>query len=102
MTLRLLVLLAVLWSGPAAAAEAPPADAPARGMAFEVYIRLERGMTEGELVLRAGRPDHQSVDNVREALKSLYYFPTLSNPYLTTITLRSGRIVEIERVRKGS
>jgi hypothetical protein len=77
------------------------ADESARGMAFEVYIRLEHGMTEGDLVLRAGKPDHQSNDNVREGLKSYYYYPTTSNPYLTTITLRSGRIANIERVRRS-
>ena len=70
-------------------------------MSFEVYIRLEHGMTEGDLVLRAGKPDHQSNDNVREGLKSCYYYPTTAKPHLTTITLRSGRIVNIERVRRS-
>lgn len=94
--LKLIVLAAGLWCLAAAAAEAQP-----RGMAFDVYIRLEIGMTEGELVLRAGKPDHQAVDNPREGLKSYYYFPTVSNPFLTTISLRSGRIANIERVRKS-
>ena len=94
--LKLLVLVAALWGSVAFAAEAQP-----RGMAFDVYIRLELGMTEGELVLRAGKPDHQAVDNPREGLKSYYYFPTVSNPFLTTISLRSGRIANIERVRKS-
>jgi hypothetical protein len=93
---RSLILVAALWCGFAGAAEDP---AP-RGMAFEVYIRLEHGMTEGELVLRAGKPDHQALDNIREGLKSYYYFPTLANPFLTTVTLRSGRIENIDRVRK--
>jgi len=93
--LRSLILAAALWCGIAGAAEEAP-----RGMAFEVYIRLEHGMTEGELVLRAGKPDHQALDNIREGLKSYYYFPTLANPFLTTITLRSGRIENIDRVRK--
>ena len=90
-----LILFATLWCGFAGAAEEAP-----RGMAFEVYIRLEHGMTEGELVLRAGKPDHQVLDNIRDGLKSYYYFPTLANPLLTTVTLRSGRIENIERVRK--
>lgn len=93
---RILILVVVLWCGVAGAAQ----DAPARGMPFEVYIRLEHGMTEGELVLRAGKPDHYAIDNVHEGLKSYYYLPTLANPFLTTISLRSGRIVDIERVRK--
>jgi len=96
MLMRSFILLAALWCGFAGAAE----DATPRGMAFEVYIRLEHGMTEGELVLRAGKPDHQALDNIREGLKSYYYFPTLANPFLTTVTLRSGRIENIDRVRK--
>ena len=91
-----LILIAALWCGFAGAAE----DAAPRGMAFEVYIRLEHGMTEGELILRAGKPDHQTVDNRRESLKSYFYYPTSANPFLTTVTLRSGRIENIERVRK--
>ena len=96
MLIRSLILVAALWCGFAGAAE----EAASRGMAFDVYIRLEHGMTEGELVLRAGKPDHHALDNIREGLKSYYYFPTLANPFLTTVTLRSGRIENIERVRK--
>ena len=33
-----------------------------RGMDFDVYIRLRKGMSEGELLERAGPPDHQTVD----------------------------------------
>lgn len=91
-----LILAAALWCGLAGAAE----DTAPRGMAFDVYIRLEYGMTEGELVLRAGKPDHHALDNIREGLKSYYYYPTSANPFLTTVTLRSGRIINIERVRK--
>lgn len=36
-----------------------PAE-PARGMAFDVYIRLKAGMTEAELLQRAGPPDYES------------------------------------------
>lgn len=96
MLIRSLILLAALWCGFAGAAE----EVAPRGMAFEVYIRLEHGMTEGELVLRAGKPDHQAMDNIREGLKSYYYYPTLANPFLTTVTLRSGRIENIDRARK--
>lgn len=92
----MLTLILLLLAPLAQAQESPP-----RGMAFEVYIRLEHGITEGDLLLRAGKPDHQSIDNVREGLKSFYYFPTSVNPFLTTITLRSGRVVNIERVRRS-
>lgn len=95
MSIRLLLCL-LLWVPVVKAAEEPP-----RGMAFEVYIRLEHGMTEGDLLLRAGKPDHRSNDNIREGLKTFYYYPTSANPHLTTITLRSGRIVNIERIRRS-
>jgi hypothetical protein len=93
--LLLLLCGLLLGSPPAAGQEAR------RGMAFDVYIRLEHGMTEGELVLRAGRPDHQSIDSPREGGKRLHYYPTPANPFLTTITLRAGRIVNIERLRRN-
>lgn len=78
-----------------------PLEIPVRGMAFDTFIRLQRGMTEGELLLRAGAPDHATVENFRyDVVKSFYYYPTVGNPFLTVVTLRGGRIAEIERTRK--
>ena len=80
-----------------------PAPGPAgvRGMEFDTYIRLQRGMTEGELLLRAGRPDHESVENLRhDIVKTYYYFPTVADPYTTAVTLRGGRIFNLERTKK--
>ena len=81
---------------------APPSSSmSARGMEFDVYIRLQRGMTEGELLLRAGRPDYESLDGFRlDIVKTYYYFPTPSNPYTTVVTLQGGRIFELDRVKK--
>ena len=81
-----------------------PAPAPAlpsvRGMEFETYIRLQRGMTEGELLVRAGRPDHETVDSFVDYDRTLYYFPTVANPYTTVVKMRSGTIVAIDRVKR--
>lgn len=81
-----------------------PMPAPAlptvRGMDFDTYIRLQRGMTEGELLVRAGRPDHESVDNLVDYDRTLYYLPTVANPFTTVVKLRSGRIAYIERIKK--
>ncbi len=78
-----------------------PAPAPVRGMDFDTFIRLQTGMSEGELIQRAGKPDFESVENFRHnVVKSLYYYPTTSNPYITTVTLNGGRITNIERVKK--
>lgn len=82
---------------------APPAaqEPVVRGMDFATYTRLQRGMSEGELILRAGRPDQESVENTRRfVIKSMYYYPTVANPYITIVTLRGGRISDIERTRK--
>lgn len=86
---------AVLQPAPA------PGPAPVRGMDFDTFIRLQTGMSEGELIQRAGKPDFESVENFRHnVVKSLYYYPTTSNPYITTVTLNGGRITNIERVKK--
>ena len=87
---------------PVASAPTPASSSvPTRGMDFDVYIRLQRGMNEGELLLRAGQPDHQSVDNlIDEIAKTYYYFPTTFNPYTTVVTLRGGRISELDRIKK--
>jgi hypothetical protein len=80
---------------------AAPYPAAARGMDFDVYIRLQRGMTEGELLLRAGKPDHESLESFRhDIVKTYYYFPTVSNPFTTVVTLRGGRIDDLDRIRK--
>jgi hypothetical protein len=79
----------------------PPPPAGARGMEFDTYIRLQQGMTEGELLLRAGGPDHQTLDSIYgDIMKTFYYLPTTANPYTTVVTLRGGRIYSLERIRK--
>ncbi|MGH8622815.1 MAG: DUF4124 domain-containing protein [Burkholderiales bacterium] len=81
-----------------------PVPAPAlpsvRGMEFDTFIRLQRGMTEGELLVRAGRPDHESVDNLINYDRTFYYFPTVANPYTTVVRLQSGVIVSLDRIKK--
>ena len=78
-----------------------PAAPQARGMAFDTFIRLQPGMTEGELLVRAGQPDHESVENFRAAIvKTYYYFPTVANPFTTVVTVRGGRIANLDRVKR--
>ena len=71
-----------------------------RGMAFDTYIRLDRGMSEGEVISRAGRPDYVAFVGGPEIAKSFYYYPTGSDPFTTVVTLRGGRIDNIERTKK--
>ena len=78
-----------------------PRAAPVRGMTFDTFVRLERGMTEGELLVRAGAPDHQSLDSDLDYLaKTYYYFPTITDPFTTVVKLRGGRIAYLQRIRK--
>ena len=77
-----------------------PSGPAVRGMEFDIFIRLQTGMTEGELLVRAGQPDHQAFDNYADYDRSFYYFPTVANPYTTVVRLRSGRIVSLDRIKK--
>ena len=88
---------------PQVAVNSPPPPPPpqARGMDFGVYIHLRRGMSEGEVLLRAGKPDQETFEGGRNfVVKSLYYYPTLADPYITVVTMRGGRVAELERTRK--
>lgn len=96
------LIVAVCGFTPAAGAQSMAlAQSDARGLAFDVFIRLQQGMSEGELLLRAGKPDSQSVENMRnDIVKTYYYFPTPSDPWITTIRLEGGRIANLERIKK--
>ncbi|HYX64954.1 MAG TPA: DUF4124 domain-containing protein [Burkholderiales bacterium] len=81
-----------------AAAERTAAEPPRpRGLEFRKYISLYRGMSEGELVAVAGAPDLLFLDF---SFKTYTWLPTSGDPFTTTVTLISGRVSEIERVRK--
>jgi hypothetical protein len=70
-------------------------------MSFDTYMRLGRGMSEGELVARAGRPDHVTIEEyARVPVKSYHYFPTTGDPFHTVVTLRGGAIYHLERIRQ--
>lgn len=84
----------------AAATRASPEPPPVRGLEFEIYLRLKAGMSEGELLQRAGRPDFESVESTRPVVKSFYWYPTTANPFTTIVTLRGGRIAQLERIKK--
>lgn len=101
-----------------------------RGLSFEDYIRIQRGMNEGEVLLRAGPPDQITEEpagvishfprfsrvatqfggivvfpgvvtqSIVSIGKSFYYYPTVADPFLTKITFTGGRVFEIERIKK--
>jgi Domain of unknown function (DUF4124) len=77
------------------AAATPPRP---RGLDFRSYISLSRGMSEGELLTIAGAPDLLFSDAF--SVKHYTYLPTTVDPFTTTVLVISGRISQIERVRK--
>ena len=92
-------------AGEPVAREAGPARAAVptgpRGMSFDTFIRLRRGMSEGELIARAGPPDHRGEEVNRGLLQeSWYYLPTVGDPFTTIIQLRGGRVIATERIRQ--
>lgn len=104
----------------AAADRAAVAPKPVRGLEFRKYISVQRGMSEGELLVIAGEPDlvadqgiaisaPTTVQGSRNlvvaaraglVLKTYTYMPTPADPFITTITLVGGRVSELDRVRK--
>lgn len=85
-----------------ASAQRRDASPATRGMGFDTYVRIRSGMSEGEVVQRAGRPDYEAADSVGRglSLKSWYYYPTSADPFTTIVTLRGGRVAQVERNRQ--
>jgi hypothetical protein len=114
------------------AAAAAPSSGPGisgRGLPFNVYIHLRRGMTEGEVLARAGAPDFQSGDAIDEQsitlgelnrnegpragrgfssvkilrsnlIKTYTYLPNAGDPFTTVITFRGGVVDDLQRIRR--
>jgi hypothetical protein len=76
------------------AALAPPQP---RGLEFRKYISIQTGMTEGEVVSIAGRPDLTYRDR---SFRTWTYLPVTAEPWTTTITFLNGRVHELDRQRK--
>lgn len=62
---------------------------------------LSKGMKEGEVLFKIGKPDHEAfVNNVKgqPEVKTWTYFPDPRDPQtLTIITLRAGIVTDIQR-----
>ena len=77
-----------------ACAGALAADARERGF-------ISKGMAEGEVLFRIGKPDHEAFvanEKGQPEEKTWTYFPHTRDPQtLTILTLRAGVVTEIER-----
>ena len=68
--------------------------ADARGRKF-----ISQGMSEGAVLMKIGRPDSESIYNGHYATdKHWIYFPDSGDSQtLTTITLRDGKVIKVNR-----
>lgn len=70
------------------------ADARERGF-------LRKGMPEGEVVLKVGKPDHEALvrsDRGHPDEKTWTYFPQAGDPQtITIVRLRAGVVADVER-----
>lgn len=73
---------------------APPQP---HGLDFRKYISIQRGMSMGEVITIAGRPD---VVYSEWSGTIWTYLPVVGEPWITTITLLNGRVHDIDRQRK--
>ena len=62
---------------------------------------IREGMSEGEVLMKIGRPDSETVDTgggSKVTVKRWIYFPAYGDSQtLTTLTIREGRVVEVSR-----
>jgi hypothetical protein len=62
---------------------------------------IREGMTEGDVLMKIGKPDSESVDSGGGAsvtVKRWIYFPTAGDQQtMTTIVLKNGTVTEVNR-----
>ena len=62
---------------------------------------IREGMSEGEVLMKIGRPDSESTDSgggARVAVKRWIYLPTNGDSQtMTTIVVKDGRVTEVDR-----
>lgn len=75
-------------------------------MDFETYSRLAMGMSEGEVLVRAGLPDKEALigsgrEAANESIKQLLYIPGPGehDPHLTIVTIMKGKVIGLERTK---
>lgn len=62
---------------------------------------IREGMSEGEVMMKIGKPDSESIDSgggAKVTTKRWIYMPTQGDPQtMTTIVIRDGKVVEVSR-----
>lgn len=85
-------------------ADEPVRDDGPNGLPFHLFRRLERGMSEVEVIAIAGPPEREIVDAVNTDLgitdKSFYYVQEGYNANITRIRFRNGNVRSLERTQR--
>jgi hypothetical protein len=62
---------------------------------------IREGMSEGEVLVKIGRPDSESSDSgggAKVVVKRWIYLPSPGDPQMiTTLTIRDGKVTEVNR-----
>jgi hypothetical protein len=62
---------------------------------------VSKGMTEGEVLEKIGKPDSESFDSgggAKETVKRWTYLPAPDDPQtITTVVLKDGKVIEVTR-----
>jgi hypothetical protein len=62
---------------------------------------ISTGMSEGEVLMKIGKPDSVSEDSgggAKESIKRWVYFPTTGDSQtITTIVMKQGKVEKVER-----
>ena len=86
---------------PSGGAAVPVAPVPPRGLQFRDFRRLERGLSEAEVLAIAGPPENEVIDGVNSDLglttKSYYYVSKGYNANITRIQFTNGNVTDLER-----
>jgi hypothetical protein len=70
-------------------------------LAFLLFIAgAAHGAQTCRWVDERGVTNYGEIEDTRAVAKSLYYYPTSSDPFLTAVTIRGGWIANLERNRK--
>jgi len=82
---------------------APKRRGPAKtnGLSLSDFNRIDIGMSEGEVLLRLGHPDRESIDSVNTELgitrKSFYYIKKGFNSNVSRLLFSNGNLVDKRR-----
>ncbi|HSS46279.1 MAG TPA: DUF4124 domain-containing protein [Burkholderiales bacterium] len=76
-------------------AESPRVQVPdlVRGLPFDIFIHIERGMTEAEVLIRTGKPDQEVIEGTEEHSAAAASAANSVNPQTGVVT-RNANIIK--------